>query len=126
MQLLTYSTISNLEPSFDHLQLHAGQSPHYMESWPRFEYLFLATYSLLPTIRPLLGPAVYALTRRITLSLAGPTRISPPSVSPAPAFRPLSGAFRLENIPIFIFGIVPLTIERRARSRFFLIANLST
>jgi hypothetical protein len=65
-----------------------GQSPHYMESCPRFEYLFLATYSLLPTTRPLLGPAVYAPTRRTTLSLAGPTRISPPSVSPVPAFRP--------------------------------------
>jgi hypothetical protein len=59
-----------------------------MESCPRFEYLFLATYLSLPTTRPFLGPAVYAPTRRTSLSLAGPTRISPPSVSPVPAFRP--------------------------------------
>jgi hypothetical protein len=71
-----------------YLQLHVGQSPRYMESCPRFEYLFLATYSLLPTTRPFLGPAVYAPKRRTNLSLAGPTRISPQSASPVPAFRP--------------------------------------
>jgi hypothetical protein len=33
-QCLTYSTISNLEPSFDHLQLHVGKSPPYKsEKW---------------------------------------------------------------------------------------------
>jgi hypothetical protein len=60
----------------------------YVESCPRFEYLFLTTYSLLPTTIPFLGPAVYAPKRRTNLSLAGPTPISPPSVSPVPAFRP--------------------------------------
>jgi hypothetical protein len=107
-QRLTYSTISNSEPPFDYLQLHVGQSPRCMESCPRFEYLFLATYSSLPTTRPFLGPSVYAPTRRITLSLAGPTRISPPSVSPVPAFRPAIRRLPLGlYIPIFIFAIVP-------------------
>jgi hypothetical protein len=97
-QRLTYSTISNSEPPFDYLQLHAGQSPRYVESCPRFEYLFLATYSSLPTTRPFLGPSVYAPTRRITLSLAGPTRTSPPSVSPVPAFRPA-----IRRLPLGIY-----------------------
>jgi hypothetical protein len=97
-QRLTYSTISNLEPPFDYLQLHAGQSPRYMESCPRSKYLFLATYSSLPTTRPFLGPAVYAHTRMNTLSLAGPMRISPPSVSPVPAFRPA-----IRRLPLGIY-----------------------
>jgi hypothetical protein len=64
-QRLTNSTISNLEHSFDHLQPHLGQSPRYMESCPRFEYmLFLATYLLLPTTRPFLGPADHPFSRR--------------------------------------------------------------
>jgi hypothetical protein len=87
-----------LEPPFNYLQLHVGQSPRYMESCPRFEYLFLATYSSLPTTRPFLGPAVYSPTRRTTLSLAGPTRISPPSVSPVPAFRPA-----IRRLPLGIY-----------------------
>jgi hypothetical protein len=79
-------------------QLHVGQSPRYMESCPRFEYLFLATYSLLPTTRPLSGPAVYAPKRRTNLSLAGPARISPPSVSLVPSFRPA-----IRRLPLGIF-----------------------
>ncbi len=71
-----------------------------MESCPRFEYLFLATYSSRPTTRPFLGPAVYAPTRE------------PPHLSPVPRTSalqaslrsrpsdPLSGAFRLEYINI--------------------------
>jgi hypothetical protein len=104
-QRLTYSTISNSEPPFDYLQLHVGQSPRYMESCPRFEYLFLATYLSLPTTRPFLGPAVYAPTRRTTLSLASPTRISPPSVSPVPTRYPAPSAGN-----IYLFLSSPLSL----------------
>jgi hypothetical protein len=76
----------------------SGNCPRYMESCPRFEYLFLATYLLLPTTRPFLAPAVYAPTRRTILSPAGPTRISPPSVSPVPAFRPA-----IRRLPLVVY-----------------------
>jgi hypothetical protein len=109
-QRLTYATISSSEPPFDYLQLQPGQSPRYMESCPRFEYLFLATYSSRPTTRPFLGPAVYAATRRTTPSLAGPTHISPPSVLPTRYPAPSAwntSIFYLRHCPYYYLKTSP-------------------